>query len=1543
MPDSLKSALDDLRNALLELKPTRAEGFEGLLATVLGKITGHVFRLASSGSQYGKDGEAVFSKSHIAFEGKLYKKDLDKNEVLGKATEIIGSAQPPDVWILGATIGVKTQILDPLKSALEKNAISLIVLDWPGTVTIPPLACACALAEEETRNFLFQHLQNKQNARSAEAAVKVIRGHINFNMASAPLLCELQEPTLGDSIAIKKNCLWLKDAFSDRRRAKEIFGQVLAPMASMHMPILDRSQLQVHLKDFVFGPPHSSIVALIGGEGCGKSWLFAQSWVKCDNKPLCIVIPACELTDKAVNGQIESFFVDQLIKQTGDSVSDFKKKRWQQHFERWMTITQRSSPQLIVFIDGLNQNPDFKWGSWLDGASRVLEKLGGVLVISVRQSYFRERIKGAIFSKIQPIDIPEWTSHELIQLLSSRGINHDKVAPVVAKTLRNPRILSIAFELLDNTQIESFSELSVERLLFEHIRMSAKFGTGVENPDQFRKRLSQHAREIICRIKDQKNEDRLVFESGTVSLPNTYNLSNDLLAVMQGQFYHPLTDDPTLYTLTEDGLSVALGISIVKELLQAKRNDIDLSEKLDELLDPIAALDKSSQAVFSALLVSCVDEGCSSTVQQALIEAFLRLQNIDAGYYLAFLSVVRDATDVALDALFQLSNSNRYVANKDWLLDALRSLRNNSQCWCHISRQVEQWLRLYSLAPALSVFSLHTGEGQRTVQEETEEKRLRLDERLASMTAAEKTFLHNKMCRNDEVDPSAISSEAFKLLAGMPLSGFSEALVAWSFSQSLNSSHRVPYEEFQFLVRFNQRDWSKTRDNLMIDSNVFHEENSSPTAKWSFLNILRATSTVEDAVLEIELLEELTANIETFPGGRLVEKYCPNDPCDPKSAKPEEIETTARQYDKIDFSELSKSRMMGEKDFFLTAALPGVARFASEVATRVHRKLASEILGREGDALRLGLYYLESNTALLVPEMVEMLLQKAKSFSMPYDLTSVESSNNWSVSQYSMLIAFPHLSGCEQIETLMSLLSHGQTTLKITEVLKPVDQKVLDRELYEAFRSGDEGKQADILMFASYSRTTITQDGKELVMKLSNSKSSIVRGLAFKIISYLNDQSMLKEIANGDWSADALDPKLHYFEVWHGSEALIGAGSKGIIGPDNVIARISPKLFGIAAATLGTPAYAIIAERINTSIERILDIKLEQLPPSVEQNIKHLKPENPPLLSLSDNEKTLHFEDFFKQLSETPDEFHARQRQGLDSFEKFEQFLTNEQARLIIEDVGIEAIEAMSVFTKDRAKHWANEFMELPDNKLIYVYNIAVMLARALSGSSPLLSKQLFERINGHKAFVTLKYGVGEIPFDILSIWKSADNIEMEALRIKRLDQAANDHEIAVEVLAALVSGKGAFIDKYAKSLLKRVEPSAMARALIVYGLGNTSSDCCDIIDQYIEAQGLIGTAAKAARFSYDRDRWSRYWFSQMCQTESSDEFWCYSVLFLKIVDARFELWGSDFSRVGLPINNFGPSLESKFKDRVKNWAKKREKTLFGTKAPSSIFLLTGT
>lgn len=77
-----------------------------------------------------------------------------------------------------------------------------------------------------------------------------------------------------------------------------------------------------------------------------------------------------------------------------------------------------------------------------------------------------------------------------------------------------------------------------------------------------------------------------------------------------------------------------------------------------------------------------------------------------------------------------------------------------------------------------------------------------------------------------------------------------------------------------------------------------------------------------------------------------------------------------------------------------------------------------------------------------------------------------------------------------------------------------------------------------------------------------------------------------------------------------------------------------------------------------------------------------------------------------------------------------------------------------------------------------------------------------------------------------------------------------------------------------------------------------------------------------------------------MCATDSAEGFWTLSALFLKIVDARFGLWGESVSRTGTAMPRFAPSIRNRMENRVKAWKAKRKKTLCGDKAPGEVYIV---
>ncbi|MEM8624587.1 MAG: hypothetical protein AAGG47_13810, partial [Pseudomonadota bacterium] len=1297
---TLTAALDHLRTALLALKPDGPEGFEGLLATILSKISGQDFRLAKSGLQNGKDGETLATASnHISFEAKRYDSRLNDNEVLTKITRLIGSSAPPDVWVLGATIGVSTQLLEPMQSAVEKNGIGLLVLDWPSASAVPPLAAACALATEETCAFLRDHLNDADCVQKAEAACAAIRESEAFCANTNALIRALQGPSLAEANARKANSKWHEASLADRARAKAIFGQALAPNAAGPLPLRQRFSLVQQVHQHVTTASSPKIVALVGGEGRGKSWLAAQSWLELDDRPMLVLVPATDLKPVAAYGSFTPFIISKLIQQTDESDTEISRKRWERRLQQWKEQPNEASPRFLLCVDGLNQQPNFNWPRWLDDAAKVVEDLGGALIITARESYFNERIRSAIHSKIATVRVPEWTETDLSEILAAKGIDERKIKSVVLSRLRNPRILGIAFDLLDKVEVLDFNELSVERLLFEHIRIGARDGNAVEPPEQFSKRLAQHAQTIIDRVKQQQLDDRLIFDRAEDQ--DGYTLNADLLAVTAEHFFQPLPDDSTLYTLADDGLSLALGLSIIKALQKAERNGRDVADALDQLIEPIAALDKTADAVFSGVMVSSIDEQCSQAIRRAMICSFLRLQNIDAHNYPAFVALARNATDAAMWALFDISATmSRYAANKYWLSAALRECRHKPECWSIISTHVSDWLRSYSLDPKLGVMSTPGNDSADMIAKDTKKRKQVLAQKMAELSAAEREFLEKNMLKRADYEPSLLWEDAFEMLAGMPLTGFAKELVACSFSSALNSSFQTPYDEYLALIRFNRHDWHETRQQLLKTSDFLAQDDTSRTGQWALVAILRGTSTLEDAEREEQLVEVLTRDREKFDGWRLVETYCETDPCDPASSKPENIEGTADRYAQVKVDDVSRHRSMGQEDHFVRDALPGLARFRPEVAIETQRKIARSIVMRGTPELMLGITSLERHCASLQPETVCKLVEIASTLSSPREAESRVSRDNWIASQYAIQIAFPHFDGDAQLDALFGLPPHGPPLLKLAEVLKPATPEKLERALDQAMQSGEHNRALSALLFARHSGTALTDRSRILIGQLAEHERSAVRAKAMDIIAHLKDTDLIEGIAITGWNANLLDPRENYFEIWYGSLIVINAAKQGVLCVDEALDRISPPLYGAAAEVLGEACHAAIAARLTTAARRALDIELPFSPPAVEQNVDTAGRAVPPLLSLVEPDDVLGPEAFFKRMSETPEDFEARQRQGWEAFNRFETALTRENARLIVEDVGFEAVDACVSVARDHCVGFAQELLRMDDRKL---------------------------------------------------------------------------------------------------------------------------------------------------------------------------------------------------------------------------------------------------
>ena len=130
-----------------------------------------------------------------------------------------------------------------------------------------------------------------------------------------------------------------------------MFGQALSPEDASIAGTIDRSELRTQLANTIFAEPDGSVTAILGADGNGKSWIFAQAWARQSNRPLhhrdCP--RRCQRSAFSRNA-CRDLLISKLLTQTGDGSTAEARDRWLRHFERWQNNSECNRPTIGCFF-----------------------------------------------------------------------------------------------------------------------------------------------------------------------------------------------------------------------------------------------------------------------------------------------------------------------------------------------------------------------------------------------------------------------------------------------------------------------------------------------------------------------------------------------------------------------------------------------------------------------------------------------------------------------------------------------------------------------------------------------------------------------------------------------------------------------------------------------------------------------------------------------------------------------------------------------------------------------------------------------------------------------------------------------------------------------------------------------------------------------------------------------------------------------------------------------------------------------------------------
>lgn len=1535
----MSEQIESLRLNIKKLKPNGDDGFEGLVAAVLSNLTKRSFAIASSGAQHGRDGQSAMDGGAIVFEAKLYEDTVPKDKVYTKIFEIAADKScVTELYIVAATGPISTQHITTMREGAQRLAIALMVLAWPKT-GLADLAILLAMTPAVSAKFIAEQTGVKECELINQ--LSAVRTHSLFQAQSEDILRTLLQPSIAPAFALVGNEAWLSEAFSDKKRARSVFGQALSPMDTSTPGTVDRTHLKVKVTTTVFGKPDGAITAILGADGNGKSWIFAQAWSNQANRPLTLVIVPEDINALPSLESCEELLLSKLITQTGEAPRPEAVERWRRHFERWKNEPDAATPRLIVFMDGINQRESVNWLRFLDTMSSVVAHLGGRLVFSCRQLFYCDNLEDKLISRVVTIQIPEWTDSELEALLQERGSSIAILDAGIVRSLRNPRIFGIAASLFKTEKITEFGELSVSRLLFEHIRSGSAAPGTTMSFKQFTAGICTHAENIVQRTKQRQSDGLNEFDiSGLMGTAySNQTISEQFVITSAGRFFEVINENPNKYVLKDEGLPLALGLALVRTAQEALRKSRSVVDALSNILDPIAALDRTCDILLGAIL-SAVLEGASQEVVVPLIRSFVTLQNLDSTRYPEFRNLFGRDPCAFLAALEDSALSRDVTPNLSWLTDAIKELRDSESFELALTTFIHRWLNVYSLAPKRMVLLPNDQEHAAERDRKLGERQQQLSLAIASMSQVENALLSG-MVQQERGDYNQLNLLAFQALAGRPLALFSKSLRNWCFAASLNGGYHHHQSDFSSLLHFNLVDWIATRDALREAAKLLRQPRISRVGQWALVKLLRVTGDSDDAKEADSIADELTKDREYTKGWRRIEDYCATDPCDPASIEPDNIDKTASIYRTINPAELRRSMGYTQGDYFFTAAQPGLARFRPKVAVEVLRALADQALTREFPEFRQAVFLLEDHTVGLEERIAKPYVDRARLIAqMALDANEDKNNEAWLAAQFALSVAFPHMTGDAQFDALVDHPRDKTVLLDLCHVFRPISQSKLEDALSKAMQEGRHTAQFRILSFAEYSRTSLTERSKAMVLQLLTSTDSHVRLSALALIHAAADAFLLEGLVNSGWNAAVLDSVSDKVEILHGSQALVLAAQQGFLPIEMSLERIALSAYETLTKRLGSEAAIAIGSRLDTALQKASVFQINGNLPNIEQSFEgHYRSvvyeisENP-----SQNEAP---DEQWRRLDETGDAWYERQKQNQKAANHFERDLTEAGAQLIMQSVTTGLIEAIDNEVPALVNSWSAFFLQLDRKPLNNVHNFALVVAEVISRRDVATSLKLFEQLRTSSPCVRVTFGQSKISLDATTAWGAADSNEMKEVRFARLDRISNDHDLAMEVLAAIRAERLNVLRDYVIDRRHRPEPAHRARAAMVAGLSPDETWALETIAMLEGEHGFLQGAYEGAMYAMERHQWSCHWASQMRTATDPVDLWRYAVLLSKIVDGRFvdaDVQGETPSPL---IERFGTTLNGPIRHRIQKWKSKRDSKLFGMNVPDKIYLST--
>lgn len=1470
-----------------KINPAGLEGFEGLIAQLLGKLTNRKFFLAHSGSQSGRDANtAPYLGNVIAIECKRYgKASLSERELLGELAQISEDIPELELWILVVSRNVSTQLISSLSSLAKKLGIEVRVISDDGSPST--LEALFGLYPEVIMTFLKSKISSEE-LKSIEDDLNKIKLSPGFSVTIKDLKEEFSNATLGYYNWSQSQNNWLIKYFGSETESRHVFKQVLN-VNDKSVRYIEREKAFEELDNWLSNwQENKPSFVLLGEEGDGKTWATA-GWIskKIRNEkefPPVLFIPSLNVNSKEI---------EKLIETNIESINpEPYMGYWRKKLDSWLERPHKNMPSIIVVLDGINerQKPSF-WREIFEEC--IGEKYFGriALLVTCRESYWKLN-----FSNLRHINFSTWTllpynDKELSEALLNYGLSKDDISENLLPLIKKPRYFDLAVKF--RKQMAMNGDITVARLIYEdwRDRMSKKVGTDLDD-EQFQDILKNLAHKSL-------EED--IFDKDIIEL---LPYQEDKRAILDELWTGGILKRHGIkYQVQENSLKLGFGLILADEVLkESSKKDSMIFEVIAQWLEPYPEIDLKASICGMAALHSLQSPNYSRKARVSLLYYWLNCLNsgteLDASLP-EYLPLDPSAYFELAEIIWTYENENKW--GQELVMKALLKWVDSPQVNPKLSFVFERWLGLVHL------------EGFKIQREISKDKNLKgeiIDRLGFEPTTPEFEFSGYTFYKVQDEGLLRLGRVALRVISVLPKEKFIRAIIVGCLAEEI-MGFTNKYGLFSWVLKSAREElWSDLKREILLLKESDHLINRRALTK-----ILRYQGGVEAYQLS-QTIEPQKRNLYTSGFSRNIDEYEPLtaatqirtfciNPVFPVSDQLKNKFNDAVNDFEVDT--LWSGEWKSSSDHLLEYIEPAYCAYAPSALIGLIRRIFQRISVLNENNLRRMAFEIDEYFIIFDQDVHDEIYKTwLRLHSKRDSLTEKE------VDAEEFLFAFilQMIGSSKQLAYLLERTEESLDLLLYLPFFKPisnwgeVEKLIRETKEIESLRR--------ILWFISKYPEFIPKNIMSIIQNYISHDDTGLRRSTLKLI-YTTGYGV-DAFVNSAWkwchSENAEE------ENYWGSLLLSEFGES--LSLNELKSRIDPLYLGYAIMKRGYQNNEIreYAAMLNDYIE-CLKFDFSDLPeyiPNIEVEI------NSDGESIFKEQKKLSDETFTKTIKFISSESYwggtFGTKNGHDPFKSIGQDDIDSKYQLLREIINVQRAARNYSFSKLFYPYGLNEIFKTepelfsqwveivlknqPEAKkcLFLGRSFYEAICTALLNNESSKGIQLYWKLINEESPIRNQYENLRLSILDFSLFKATLNSDVLLAWDKYLEGCKNDYDLLEVMLLARLGNGNEWMQSHIEKELSSCVLFEKARAIILLGFVDDDNVTQVLNEKYeIQPDSWIKAIIETSLNRLNKNIWAKHWFSQFCELEDDDLSWSSFRLFLKCVDRRFWIWNKTFEQ----------------------------------------------